>query len=147
LHLDLAAKLDVTFWEQRRGQLQDHVGELSVNPDALFGIKRGELTYSYFLEVERLKETDYVKGESSRMKKVRAYFEYANAKKHTEKWGIPNFHTIFLLPSARMAKNFRNKVAKEYPYKRFWMTSVDYQDILGKIFLNPRDETLHSFLD
>jgi hypothetical protein len=146
-HLDIAAKLDLIFWEQRRGELQDHAGELSVNPDALFGIRRGELSYYFFLEVEQGKETDYVRGESSRMKKVRAYFEYANAKKHIETWGIQNFRVIFLLPTWQRAKNFRDKVAEQFPFRRFWITSMDYQDILGKIFLNPKDETLHSFLD
>jgi len=60
----------------------EHGGErLSVNPDALFGLKdnekpEGQNTAYFFLEIVRSRESEYESQESNFMRKMRAFAAY-----------------------------------------------------------------------
>jgi hypothetical protein len=137
-HLDIRAKC--VFWEQHQGELKDDL----INPDAFFSLQFGELTYSYFLEVEVSRETGYENGESALIRKMRDYNQYYLERRH-EKWNIPNFRVVILMPTQARAKNFREKLAAVLLFKRYWIASMDYTDVFGTIFMNPADEELSAF--
>src|SRR2546428_13768013 len=76
-----AILLELVAWEQRRSVLLDWAengsGRLSVNPDALFGLKdrekpEGQNTTYFFLEIVRSRESDYRRGQSYFMRKMEA---------------------------------------------------------------------------
>jgi hypothetical protein len=91
------------------------------------------------------------------MRKMRAFQEYAQQKKHEARWGIANFRVVSVVPTRERAANLCRKVSESgLAFKRFWFTdfgrySLDSPaDILGKIFTTPRDYrqgVLYSILD
>jgi hypothetical protein len=82
LTLELATRgtpLQLVAWEQRRSVLLDSAEngreQLSVNPDALFGLKdrekpEGQNTTHFFLEVVRSRESEYERQQSNFMRKM-----------------------------------------------------------------------------
>ena len=84
LMLELATRTTahkLIAWEQRRSVLLDWTengrGRLSVNPDALFGLKdrrkpEGENSTYFFLEIVRSRESDYQEQQSYFMRKMEA---------------------------------------------------------------------------
>jgi hypothetical protein len=73
---------ELIAWEQRRSVLLDWAengnGRLSVNPDALFGLKdvekpEGQNTTYFFLEIVRSRESEYERQQSYFMRKMEAF--------------------------------------------------------------------------
>lgn len=169
LTLELAARnapLELTAWEQRRAVLldsADHGSErLPVNPDALFGLKDrekpdGQNTAYFFLEIVRSRESEYSRGESNFLRKMRAFAAYYANGAHTERYGMQNFRVITVTPTQQRAINLCEKLQDAgLASKRFWFTSVEHVSpedparILGKIFATPKDfqeGELYSFRD
>ena len=169
LTLELATRgtpLELVAWEQRRSVLLDWAengsGRLSVNPDALFGLKDREKpeeqnTTYFFLEIVRSRESDYRRGESYFMRKMQAFLAYHRQGKHTARYGISNFRVITVTPTKQRALNLCEKLQKAgFAFKRFWFTdlspiSVDEPArILEKVFFTPKDfqdGALYSFRD
>jgi hypothetical protein len=160
IHLTLAlatrgTPLELVGWEQRRSVLLDWADNgrtrLSVNPDALFGLKNrekpeGQNTSYFFLEVVRSRESDYRKGESYFMRKMAAFAAYHRQGRHTERYGISNFRVITVTPTRHRAENLCEKLQKAgLASNRFWFTdhaalSRDGSArILEKIFFTPKD--------
>jgi hypothetical protein len=86
--------LGLIAWEQRRSVLLDWAengnGRLSVNPDALFGLKdrekpEGQDTTYFFLEVVRSRESDYQQQQSYFMRKMNAFLAYHRQGKHQDR--------------------------------------------------------------
>jgi len=153
-------------WEQRRSVLLDWAengsGRLSVNPDALFGLKdrgkpEGENTTYFFLEIVRSRESDYQQQQSYFMRKMEAFVAYHRQGKHTARYGIGNFRVITVTPTRQRALNLCQKLRKVgLGYKRFWFTDLESvslgepASILEKIFFTPKDfeqGSLYSFRD
>jgi len=90
------------------------------------------------------------------MRKMRAFQEYAQQKKHEARRGIGSF-LVSVVPTRERAVNLCRKVGEGgLAFKRFWFTdfsrySLDRPaQILEKIFITPRDYrqgVLYSFLD
>lgn len=156
--------LELISWEQRRAVLQDSVQSknerLSVNPDALFALtnkdKPAEQNTNYFfLEMVLARESKYENKESYFVRKMRAYFEYAKQNRHRERWGIPNFRVITIVPTYQRAVNLCSKLREvELNFKRFWFTDFSRyslqrpEGILERIFITPKDHdesALYSF--
>ncbi len=169
LTLELATRgtsLGLVAWEQRRSVLldwaEDRNGRLSVNPDALFGLKdrekpEGQNTTYFFLEVVRSRESDYRQQDSYFMRKMRAFLAYHRQGKHSARYGIANFRVITVTPTKQRAMNLCEKLRKAgLAFKRFWFTdlgaiSPEYPArILKKLFSTPKDfeeGALYSFHD
>jgi len=160
IHLTLAlatrdTPLELVGWEQRRSVLLDWAdngrGRLSVNPDALFGLKNrekpeGQNTSYFFLEVVRSRESDYRKGESYFMRKMAAFVAYHRQGKHTARYGISNFRVITITPTRQRAENLCRKLVNAgLASARFWFTDLasvspdEPMGILGKVFFTPKD--------
>lgn len=169
LTLELAARtapVELVAWEQRRAVLldsADHGGErLSVNPDALFGLKDrekpdGQNTAYFFLEIVRSRESEYRGRESNFVRKMRAFAAYYANGTHQERYGIANFRVVVLTPTKQRALNLCKKLQNAgLASTRFWFTdfepiSLDEPArILEKVFLTPKDfeaGALHGFRD
>jgi hypothetical protein len=167
LCLDLAADqrgFELLTWEQRRSELQDQaIGEhgerLSVNPDALFGLKSLALQGCryFFLEMVNARESKYEAGESYLVRKFRAFQKYFEQKRHVAAWDIADFRVVTVLPTAERVTNLCEKLeAAGLGFKRFWLTDLTAysleqpEQILGKIFRTPRDfrsGTLYSLIE
>lgn len=168
LTLELATRdtsLELAAWEQRRSVLLDSVedergGRLSVNPDALFGLKDrdkldGHNTSYFFLEVVRSRESDYQRQQSYFMRKMHAFIAYHAQGKHTERYGIANFRVITVTPTKQRALNLCEKLRNAgINSKRFWFTPIEHispdatPSVLEKVFFTPKDfelGALHGF--
>src|SRR5712692_8892201 len=119
---------------QRRSVLldwaEDRRGRLSVNPDALFGIKNcekpeGQNTTYFFLEIVRSRESEYERQQSNFMRKMDAFVAYHREGKHTARYGISNFRVITVTPTKQRALNLCEKLQKAgMALKRFWFTDL-----------------------
>lgn len=133
LTLELATRgspLELVGWEQRRSVLLDWAengsGRLSVNPDALFGLKdhekpEGLNTTYFFLEIVRSRESDYRRGQSYFMRKMEAFVAYHRQGKHTARYGISNFRVITVTPTKQRAlelKSPRDSISWAIPISR-----------------------------
>jgi hypothetical protein len=169
LTLELATRstpLQLSAWEQRRSALLDWAengsGRLSVNPDALFGLKDrdkpdGENTIYFFLEVVRSRESDYRRQQSYFMRKMAAFDAYYRQGRHTERYGIKNFRVITLTPTKQRALNLCQKLRNAgLASMRFWFTDFtsimadDPTKILDRVFFTPKDfeqDAHYSFRD
>jgi Replication-relaxation len=169
LTLELAIRgtpLELVVWEQRRSVLLDWARNgarrLSVNPDALFGLKNrekpeGQNTIYFFLEMVRSRESDYRNGASYFMRKMEAYVAYHREGKHTTRYGIANFRVITVTPTKQRAMNLCEKLQKAgLAFKRFWFTDLgavspdDPMRIFERVFFTPGDfeqGTLYSLRD
>lgn len=111
-------------------------GQLSVNPDALFGLKdggkpEGQNTSYFFLEMVRCRESEYQNGASYFMRKMQAYVAYHREGKHTARYGIANFRVITVTPTKQRALNLCAKLKDAgLASKRFWFT--DFSQISGQ---------------
>jgi protein involved in plasmid replication-relaxation len=158
LTLELAtrsAPIEIVGWEQRRAVLLDWAdhesGRLSVNPDALFGLKdkekpEGQNTTYCFLEVVRSRESDYQAQQSYFMRKMHAFMAYHRQGKHVARYGISNFRVITVTPTKQRALNLCEKLRNAgLTSKRFWFTDLaavcneDRAEILEKVFFTPQD--------
>jgi hypothetical protein len=158
LALELATRstpLELVAWEQRRSVLLDWVdhetGRLSVNPDALLGLKDGDKpdgqnTSYFFLEVVRSRESDYHRQQSYYMRKMHAFAAYHAQGKHRTRYGISNFRVITITPTQQRTLNLCRKLqGAGLGSKRFWFTSIEPVSpdepvrILDKIFFTPKD--------
>ena len=91
------------------------------------------------------------------MRKMRAFHEYAQQKRHEARRGIGKFREVSVVPTKERAANLCRKVGESsLAFERFWFTDLSRYsldspaDILGKIFTTPRDYrqgVLYSFLD
>jgi hypothetical protein len=147
--------LKLIAWEQRRSVLLDCADDsrcrLSVNPDALFGLKdpdkpEGHNTTYFFLEVVRSRESDYQHQQSYFMRKMTAFLTYHRQGKHTARYGITNFRVITVTPTKQRALNLRAKLRDVgLVSKRFWFTDLGLMcadeppRILEKLFFTPMD--------
>src|SRR5216683_1562587 len=126
---------ELIAWEQRRSVLLDWAenrsGRLSVNPDALFGLKdpekpEGQNTTYFFLEIVRSRESDYERQQSYFMRKMEAFVAYHRQGKHTARYGISNFRVITVTPTKQRAQNLCQKLRNAgLAFKRFWFTDLD----------------------
>jgi len=158
LALELATRgtpLELIAWEQRRSVLLDcahnGMGRMSVNPDALFGVKNsnkpeGQNTTYFFLEMVRSRESEYERQQSYFMRKMEAFLAYHRQGKHTARYGIRNFRVVTVTPTRKRAENLCRKLANAgLASARFWFTdlaSVSPDEpgrILEKVFFTPRD--------
>ncbi len=156
--LELATRntpLEIVGWEQRRAVLLDWAehesGRLSVNPDALFGLKdrekpEGQNTTYFFLEVVRSRESDYRRGESYFMRKMHGFLAYYREGGHSARYGIANFRVITVTLTKQRALNLCRKLQDAgLASKRFWFTDLsaistnEPSRILEKVFVTPRD--------
>jgi hypothetical protein len=169
LTLELAtrsAPIEIVGWEQRRAVLLDWAdhesGRLSVNPDALFGLKdkekpEGQNTTYFFLEVVRSRESDYQQQQSYFMRKMHAFLAYHRQGKHSARYGIANFRVVVLTPTKQRAVNLCEKLRNAgLPLKRFWFADFgtvspdDPMRILERVFVTPKDfheKVLYSLRD
>jgi hypothetical protein len=158
LTLELATRgtsLELVAWEQRRSVLLDWAehesGRLSVNPDALFGVKdrekpEGQNTTYFFLEIVRSRESDYRRQQSYFMRKMKAFLAYHRQGKHTTRYGIANFRVITMTPTKQRARNLCQKLQNAgLASKRFWFSDFDPITpdepwrILERVFFTPKD--------
>src|SRR5258708_14285325 len=158
LTLELATRgtpLELVAWEQRRSVLLDWAGHgngrLSVNPDALFGLKNdakpeGQNTTYFFLEVVRSRESDYREQQSYFMRKMRAFLAYYQQGKHTARYGISNFRVITVTPTKQRAVNLCHKLRNAgLASQRFWFTDLsvispdDPARFLERVFFTSKD--------
>jgi protein involved in plasmid replication-relaxation len=158
LTIELATRgtpLQLIAWEQRRSVLLDWAengnGRLSVNPDALFGLKNrekpeGQDTTYFFLEVVRSRESDYQGQQSYFMRKMHAFLAYHRQGRHSERYGITNFRVITVTPTKQRTLNLCEKLRNAgLGSKRFWFTDLgpicadDSPRILEKVFFTPKD--------
>jgi len=158
LTLELAIRgtpLELIAWEQRRSVLLDSAdngrGRLSVNPDALFGVKDsdkpdGQNTTYFFLEMVRSRESEYERQQSYFMRKMEAFLAYHREGKHTARYGISNFRVITVTPTRKRALNLCEKLQRAgLASARFWFTDIasvcpdEPGGILENIFFTPRD--------
>jgi hypothetical protein len=171
MHLTLAlairgTPLELIAWEQRRAVLldwaEDEFGRLSINPDALFGLKNGakpegQNTTYFFLEIVRSRENEYQGGQSSLMRKMKAFLAYYRQGKHTARYGITNFRVITVTPTKQRALNLCQKLQDTgLAFKRFWFTDLgaispdEPTRFLEKMFFTPKDfqdGALYSFCE
>jgi hypothetical protein len=164
LTLELATRgtpLELVAWEQRRAVLLDWAEHgkrrLSVNPDALFGLRNrakpeGQNTTYFFLEVVRSRESDYREQQSYFVRKMRAFLAYYQQGKHTARYGISNFRVITVTPTKQRALNLCEKLRNVgLASKRFWFTHIEHispdspPKVLEKVFLTPKDFTDGAF--
>lgn len=147
--------LELIAWEQRRSVLLDSadngMGRMSVNPDALFGLKdsdkpEGQNTTYFFLEIVRSRESEYERQQSYFMRKMEAYSAYHRQGRHTARYGIINFRVITVTPTKQRALNLCRKLTEAgLASARFWFTdigmvsSVEPAGLLGKVFVTPKD--------
>ncbi len=158
LTLELAIRdtsLELVAWEQRRSVLLDWAdngrGRLSVNPDALFGLKdrdkpEGQNATYFFLEIVRARESEYEQQQSNFMRKMQAFAAYHAQGKHRTRYGIGNFRVITITPTRQRAVNLCRKLHNAgLGFKRFWFTSIEPVSadeparILDKVFFTPKD--------
>jgi hypothetical protein len=158
LTLELAIRstsLELVAWEQRRSVLLDWAdhesGRLSVNPDALLGLKDGDKpdgqnTTYFFVEVVRSRESDYRQQQSYFMRKMHAFLAYQRQGKHSARYGIANFRVITVTPTKRRALNLCRKLQNAgLASTRFWFTDLELVShdeplrILEPIFFSPKD--------
>jgi Replication-relaxation len=156
--LELAMRgtpLEFVAWEQRRSVLLDSTrnggGWLSVNPDALFGLKdkdkpEGQNATYFFLEIVRSRESEYRNGTSNFIRKMQAYVAYHREGKHAERYGIANFRVITVTPTKQRALNLCAKLKNAgLASARFWFTDLSAistdkpETILDKVFFTPKD--------
>lgn len=164
LTIELATRgtpLELVAWEQRRAVLLDWAdhesGRLSVNPDALFGLKdrekpEGQNTTYFFLEVVRSRESDYQAQQSYFMRKMNAFHAYHRQGKHSARYGITNFRVVILTPTKQRALNLCKKLQEAgLASKRFWFASIEPISpeeptrILKKVFFTPKDFEIGAF--
>lgn len=166
LALELAAKntshLELVQWEQRRALLQD-----TITPDALFALRNKNKpaqndTAYFFLEVELSRQSEYNKGESGFVQKIRNYADYAHGNRSPRHLDVPEgaefrFRVIIITPTLARSVNLCEKLREaDFLTKRFWFThrpaySINQPaTILDKIFYTPKDFTagnLYSLAD
>jgi hypothetical protein len=158
LTLELATRgtsLELVAWEQRRSVLLDWAeyrgGRLSVNPDALFGLKdrekpEGKNATYFFLEVVRSRESDYQRQQSYFMRKMQGFVGYHRDGWHRSRYGIANFRVITVTPTKQRALNLCKKLRNAgLGSTRFWFTDFEPispdepMKILEKVFFTPKD--------
>lgn len=126
-------------WKQWRGELKDTVlcnGEShALIPDAYFSFQH----QSYFLEVVKSQESEYVNGESNIVRKCKLYLDYREG--FTNKYGAEDFRVIFILPTRERVLRLLMKLEDIAPNRKLWFTDEDSykENIKGKIFWTPKD--------
>jgi hypothetical protein len=115
-----------------------------------------DCTY-FFLEVVRAREHDYLREESSFMRKMRGFLAYHRDGGLRRRWKVSNFRVVTVAPTRPRAANLCPKMTDaRMSFKRFWFTdlsqfSIDQPDrILTQIILTPKDHIgglLYSFRD
>ena len=169
LTIELAIRgtpLELVAWEQRRSVLLDSadngMGRMSVNPDALFGVKdsdkpEGQNTTYFFLEMVRSRESEYERQQSYFMRKMEAFLAYHRQGRHTARYGIRNFRVVTVTPTRKRAENLCRKLAEAgLASNRFWFTDLaavspaEPHKIFEKVFFTPKDfqgGALYSFCE
>ncbi|HEV7768143.1 MAG TPA: hypothetical protein VGQ76_24285 [Thermoanaerobaculia bacterium] len=99
---------------------------------------------SFFLEIENTAEHSYdAKGESARIRKAKSYVEYLERGLFQEKFEYPDVKFIFIVPSAKQARNFAKKLsAMGGAFNSKLFIIGDFQSVFGdskKPYITPKD--------
>ncbi len=121
------------LWEQRRSILYERFGSRTIDPDALFALKRTDRperasTSYFFLEIERAKPT-YEAGQSTLLRKAQNYLEYRRQNRCPLERDIEEtdfgFHVIFCMPTRSSAENLGKNLRQAGLGKAmFWITDA-----------------------
>ena len=111
-------------------------GKKSIIPDAYF-VLGGQR--AFFLEIVKSYESEYQSGRSNIQQKLSLYQAYKS--RFQEKYGLPDFRVLWVLPTIKRVSTLLGKIDDEFPYRKFWFTDeASYKrDILGKIWWTPKD--------
>jgi hypothetical protein len=138
IHLrQFAAKKKFLFaWRQ---DLVDH--KKPINPDAIATLGSDAGKFIFCIEPERQTFN------SNYLKKAKKYFEVFGKPEAKQLFSAEKFRAIFVVLTDRKRKYVLEQFAKEYPYKMFWITTVDLfqKDMGAKIFLTPKDHQTETY--
>lgn len=135
-------------WTQHHYNLYERWGEGPddhVLADAFFYLKKDGAFPSFFLEVENTSEHHYDdrRAVSARVRKAESFQTYFDRGLFQEKFRYPDFRVIFLLATARKARNFAAKLhdlGGQLDSRKFWIT--DFESAFSgddQIYITPRD--------
>ncbi len=145
-HLELDKYPGKVYWRQR--DLKK-----TVYPDAVFGLsKDGKSGVFFFLEIEKSRPNHYRDGVSGIIRKLHRFDKYRSSKKCKEEWELfSDFRVVVVVKTEERRRNLLAALAGILPYRFIWVTTEpEYKrDIMGKIFLTPKDyaQSVYSLLD
>jgi hypothetical protein len=120
----------------------------TMNPDALFAIKKEGRGHWFFLEVEKSRQGNQRGSKSGLERKCERYGSYRGTDRCREDYEhFRDFRLIIVFASRERQMNFIRKVATALPYRWLWTTNEnDYRrDAGGKIYLTPKDFVTSSY--
>lgn len=154
------SRAEFLFWKQgdeirdkfQSGSPDGGISSRTIGPDGLFGLRDGGGSCYYYVEADR--------GTMTRKRylaKLRNYWAYWKAKKHTRRHGISDFRVLTVTTTRRRRDGLR-EVARQADDKKkgsamFWFASeedFDFREpesILGLIWRSAADGESYSVLD
>jgi hypothetical protein len=114
----------------------------TVNPDALFAIKKDGKGHWFFLEVEKSRQGNQRDGKSGLERKCERYDKYRGSDQCKKDYQhFSDFRLVIVFATMERQANFLAKISKALPYRWIWTTNeTDYRkDAGGKIYLTPKD--------
>jgi hypothetical protein len=135
-------------WTQHHYNLYDRWGEGPddhILADGFFYLESDGSYPSYFLEVENTSEHHYDdrRAVSARVRKAESFQAYYDRGLFQEKFRYHDFRVIFLISTARKARNFAAKLhdlGGALDSRKFWIT--DYESAASgeeRIYITPKD--------
>jgi hypothetical protein len=132
---------DALFWKQSDIKR-------TMNPDALFAIKKDGHGYWFFLEVEKSRQGNQRGGKSGLERKCERYDKYrGSAECRKDYHYFSDFRLVIVFANAERQTNFLAKTSMSLPYRWIWTTSAaDYRkDAGGRIYRTPQDFTTTAY--
>lgn len=126
---------DSLYWRQ------DHLRR-TVNPDALFAVRKDGKGHWFFLEVEKSRQGNQRNGKSGLERKCERYDQYRGSEQCRKDYQhFRDFRLVIVFATRERQRNFLAKIAETLPYRWLWTTNeTDYRrDPGGEIYLTPKD--------
>ncbi len=97
----------------------------SVHPDAQFSIKTQKGWFHFFLEIERAKNSKYIDGEPSIIRKLGMYYDYYGSKECEKDWDFKQFRTIVVLRNDIRRENLLEALHEKFNHRMFWLSTEE----------------------
>lgn len=114
----------------------------TVNPDALFAIKKDGKGYWFFLEVEKSRQGNQRDGKSGLQRKCERYEKYRGSEQCRKDYEhFRDFRLVIVFANEERQLNFLERIAVTLPCRWIWTTNEAScrTDPAGKVYATPRD--------
>lgn len=118
-----------------------------IHPDALFKLIRDGQQLSFFLEIEKSKNSKYIDGEPNIIRKLARYSDHYDTDACLNDWGFRKFRVIVVQTNDTRRQNLLQVLREKLNHRMFWLTMEQAykSDITGPIFQTPKDDSHNTY--